>query len=83
MLFTGLTGASTSSVTKHVNEKFATPLRVPLVSYMSTAQSLTKDMPHPKFMRTVSPDGTLMDVSLIIYHRKPDTLVGAKHRLNS
>ncbi|XP_033748674.1 LOW QUALITY PROTEIN: uncharacterized protein LOC117333478 [Pecten maximus] len=59
-LMLGLTGASSSSDTKEVNA-FTSQFDIPLVSYMSTAQELTNGNMYPAFMRTVSPDGPLMD----------------------
>ena len=63
--FTGLIGATSSSVTEEVSTKFSSKFKVPLVSYSSTASGLSDGTKHPYFMRTISPDGPLMDVSII------------------
>ncbi|VDI31801.1 Hypothetical predicted protein, partial [Mytilus galloprovincialis] len=57
----GLIGATTSSVTEEVSTKFSAKFKVPLVSYSSTASSLSDNAMHPYFMRTISPDGPLME----------------------
>ncbi|XP_052073187.1 uncharacterized protein LOC127711238 isoform X3 [Mytilus californianus] len=57
----GLIGATTSSVTEEVSTKLSAKFKVPLVSYSSTASALSDNTIHPYFMRTISPDGPLME----------------------
>ncbi|KAK3084395.1 hypothetical protein FSP39_012853 [Pinctada imbricata] len=61
----GLVGASSSSVTKDVNE-FSSQFNIPLVSYMATAAELSDGAMYPNFMRTVPPDGPLMDAIISV-----------------
>ena len=67
---TGLIGATTSSVTEEVSTKFSAKFKVPLVSYSSTATGLSDNTMHPYFMRTISPDGPLMEVGLFDWGNK-------------
>lgn len=58
---TGVVGASTSGDVVALSGA-TVPQKIPLVSYEATATQLTVSGKYPNFMRTISPDGPLMEV---------------------
>ncbi|XP_059178375.1 uncharacterized protein LOC131957655 [Physella acuta] len=62
----GIIGASRSGDTIELAEA-AEGYKIPVVSYQATTPSLTLSGQHPNFMRTVSPDGPLMEVIVKVF----------------
>lgn len=58
----GIVGASDSDASIDVSN-FAENFNIPVVSFMATAPELSSAQRYPTFMRTIPPDGPLMDVS--------------------
>ncbi|XP_067683866.1 uncharacterized protein [Haliotis asinina] len=57
----GIVGASDSDASKDVSN-FAQNFNIPVLSFMATAPELSSAQMYPTFMRTIPPDGPLMDV---------------------
>lgn len=57
----GIIGGSTSDVAMALSEE-AAPFHIPVISYEATAPQLTVPGKYTNFMRTISPDGPLIEV---------------------
>ncbi|KAK3802485.1 hypothetical protein RRG08_043316 [Elysia crispata] len=64
----GILGASTSGSSMLVSDA-GQPYNIPLVSYEATAKQLTAPGMYTNFMRTISPDGPLIQVIVSILER--------------